>query len=407
MERAGRTQMHFDKGLDKLRQVGQRRHEEENMRNERRRNYSKEATLIVDLEGVQEGKAEDIIKMATEKIGGGNILSVRPRLGKEYEMTLRNEDLCDILLDGITIKGKDCEVRKLQTREFVVSFMHLPAYLEDKDIINKLEVWGVRPTSQIKRRVYPGTEVEDGTRFVRVKFPDQVVSLPYSAKFETAEGAQFFRIIHDRQVKTCRLCMNPGHILRDCPDFKCYKCEEQGHFARDCNAVMCPDCHKALAKCECWMESEEEEQNIEIGTEEESRQMYKELEKAESNNAGGEEAEVESELVESGTLGDIGEEQMLEEAWTLKDTSLEDTELENKEEQQRECEQREDEEEIDEQKTEGYKRDREMSRMQRRRTLKVKPNIESAKKRKEKLKEKTVYRGRFEVLSGLEEEKVE
>lgn len=87
--------------------------------------------------------------MVTEKIGGGNILAVRP---------LRNEDMCDILLDG-----KECGVRKLQTREYAASFMHLPACLEDKDIFNKLEAWGVHPTSQIKRRVYPGTEVEDGT----------------------------------------------------------------------------------------------------------------------------------------------------------------------------------------------------------------------------------------------------
>lgn len=127
-----------------------------------------------------------------------------------------------------------CEVKKLKDRVFVVSLMHLPAYLEDSIIVDKLEGWGVVPISQIKRRVYPGSAIEDGTRFVKVKFPKEVASLPYSARFETAEGTQYFRIIHCRQVKTCRLCLSPEHIIKDCPNFTRFKCEEQGHFGRDC-----------------------------------------------------------------------------------------------------------------------------------------------------------------------------
>ncbi len=107
-------------------------------------------------------------------------------------------------------------------------------------------------------RTYPGTEIADGTRYMKAKFPQEVTSLPYSSKFETAEGTQYFRIIHDRQVKTCRLCMDPGHVLKDCPEFKCYQCEEQGHFARSCNAVRCPECRKVLVRCECWMEGGED-----------------------------------------------------------------------------------------------------------------------------------------------------
>lgn len=403
MEMAGEIQTDIDKGLDKRRSVDKGINGEHNRRNERGRKYSKEATVIIDLEGVQDGKAEDIIKMVTEKIGGGHILAVRPRLGREYEITLRNEDMCDILLDGITIKGKDCVIRKLQTREYVVSFMHLPAYLEDKDIFNKLDNWGVHPTSQIKRRLYPGTEVEDGTRFVRVKFPDQVVSLPYSTKFETAEGTQFFRIIHDRQVKTCRMCLNPGHILRDCPDFKCHLCEEQGHFARDCDAVRCPDCHKVLVKCECWMVNEERP-NKETDSEVECRQIHKEVEE-EEKNYGGEQAEVEREEETNGTQREK-EEQMMEEERTLEETSLKGRELEHKKEQE-ESEQEEDEKETEKQKSEGYKRDREFTRMQRRSLLKVKPNIDCARKRKEKMKEKATFRGKCEVLRSILEEEEE
>ncbi|KAL0147147.1 hypothetical protein M9458_057671 [Cirrhinus mrigala] len=202
-----------------------------------KRKYLKEATVIVNVEEINEVRAMDIIKAVTEKYGNGKILALRPRQGKEYELTMENKEVCDDLADGLLVKGVNCEVKKLQNRDYVVSFMHLPAYLDDEMILNKLEGWGVFPLSKIKRRLYPGTNIEDGTRFVKVRFPREIVSLPYSTKLETAEGPQFFQVMHSNQVKTCKLCMSPDHLVKDCPDFRCYKCEERGHFARDCDTV--------------------------------------------------------------------------------------------------------------------------------------------------------------------------
>ncbi|KAL0147150.1 hypothetical protein M9458_057674 [Cirrhinus mrigala] len=45
--------------------------------------------------------------------------------------------------------------------------MHLPVYLDDKEILEKLEGWGVDPITKVKRRRYPGTDIEDGTRFLK------------------------------------------------------------------------------------------------------------------------------------------------------------------------------------------------------------------------------------------------
>lgn len=109
----------------------------------------------------------------------------------------------------------------------VFSFLNLPTYIQDEEITRKLTEWGVTAVSTIKRRMWPGTDIADGTR---VRFTDTVKSLQYSTKFETMRGTEHFRVIHDRQVKVCRLCSQPGHIARDCPSLKCFKCRKKGHY---------------------------------------------------------------------------------------------------------------------------------------------------------------------------------
>ncbi len=145
------------------------------------------------LRNVKDVRAADIIKAVTERIGDGRILAVRPKQAREYEVTLEREEDTELLTDGLMINGINCEVKRLKNRDYVVSFMHLPVYLADEEILNKLEGWGVSPISKLKRRVYPGTSIEDGTRYVKTRFPKEVASLPYSTKMETAEGPQYFR----------------------------------------------------------------------------------------------------------------------------------------------------------------------------------------------------------------------
>ncbi len=54
--------------------------------------------------------------------------------------------------------------------------MHIPMYIDNQEIIDKLEGWGVTPISDVKRQVYPGMTVEDGTRFLKSCFPEEVVT---------------------------------------------------------------------------------------------------------------------------------------------------------------------------------------------------------------------------------------
>lgn len=233
---AGESRRRNDHGLDKQQRDGHGQGKETRKENMKRM-YKKEVTITVDLRDEKEVRALDIIKAVTKKICEGKILVVRPKQMNGYEVTLEREEDTEVLMDGLDIKGMTFEVKSLHNGDYVVSFMHLPAYTEDEDILNKLEQWGVIPISIIKRRVYPGTNMEDGTRFVKARFPREVASLPYSTKMETAEGPQYFRVMHSHQVKTCRLCMSPDHVVKDCPDFRCFKCDEKGHFARNCNGV--------------------------------------------------------------------------------------------------------------------------------------------------------------------------
>lgn len=386
-----------DSGTDKRQRDGQRRMDY----NERI--YSKEATVIVNLTEMRDARAEDIMKAVNERLGRGKILAVRPRQGKEYEVTLINTDACEDLEEGLMIKEKLCEIRRLQTREYVVSFIHLPAYIGDAEILDKLQTWGVTPASVIKRRMYPGTDIADGTRYLRVKFPKEVTSLPYSTKFDTEEGTQYFRIMHDRQVKTCRLCMNPGHMFKDCPDFKCFQCDEQGHFARDCDAVKCPECRKVMVKCECWMEEENEPQNAE--SDNVGRQMLKEIEPENVKETGKEDGgNKETNVRNQEEMEEKRQETPMEEGiWTPLEISQET--MEEMDRQGHDLNDKEKEKEETNEKEKGAeKMDCRKDRREtlRRRTVKVIPNVESAKKKR--LLRKEQVENRFKVLMEEEEE---
>ncbi|CAM4557585.1 unnamed protein product [Leuciscus chuanchicus] len=201
-----------------------------------REKYSKELTVEVEVEGTEKIFMMELLKGVKKECG--EVIGCRVRGERTYELTMKDEEAKGKLMDGVRIKGVMVHARDILNNDMVVSFINLPVYLEDEKILSKLEEWGVRPMSPIKRRVWPGTDTVDGTRFLKVRFTEQVCSLPYSTKFETLRGTEYFRVIHDRQVRVCRLCIKPGHIFRECPEFKCFKCGKSGHYARDCEERM-------------------------------------------------------------------------------------------------------------------------------------------------------------------------
>ena len=197
--------------------------------------FEKNLTVSVEIVGDEKITMMELLRGINEVCGA--VIGCRFKGDKKYEITMNHSKGKERLIDGFKIKNCQIMARDLSNDELVVSFMNLPVYITDEEILEKLNGWGVNATSPIKRRRWPGTDIADGTRFCKVKFTDTVQSLPYSTKFETLEGAEHFRVIHNRQVKVCRICIQPGHVLRDCPEFTCHKCDKQGHYARECKEL--------------------------------------------------------------------------------------------------------------------------------------------------------------------------
>ena len=92
----------------------------------------------------------------------------------------------------------------------------------DNEIEERLKSTKIQLVTPIYIRLYKGTNFADGTRYVRVNFPPEIKSLPYSMKFKTVEGVVYSRVLHDNQIKVCYKCMSANHVIRDCPNIVCH-----------------------------------------------------------------------------------------------------------------------------------------------------------------------------------------
>ena len=224
------------------------------------RKYCRENTLFVNVRDNSSVKPEEIIEFINDNCGVGSLLACVPKSGNLYEITLEGKAPLQYLLEGIKIGNNTFECHEVVPSSIVVSFMHLPAYIDDNEIEATLRSMGVELLSPINRRFYPGTTIADGTRYAKVKLPDSMTSFPYTIKFRK----EYYRCIHNGQLKVCSLCYSSEHLFRACPDFKCFKCKKQGHYAKTCKSTRCKQCGQWEHRCSC-QESEHEDNDISEG----------------------------------------------------------------------------------------------------------------------------------------------
>lgn len=211
------------------------------------RKYRREHSLIVNVRDNSAVRPDAIIEYIHEHCGIGSLYACVPKSGNLYEITLDGKAPVQYLLEGIKVGNSTYEVHEVVQSSIIVSFLHLPAYIDDEDIEHSLRELDVELLSSINRRFYPGTTIADGTRYVRVKLPPNMSSFPYTMKFHK----EYYRCIHNGQLKVCSLCYSADHLFRECPRFVCFRCKQQGHYARTCKNKKCEECREWEHRCDC------------------------------------------------------------------------------------------------------------------------------------------------------------
>lgn len=211
----------------------------------------KEATVVVKVDNNSTVLAAQVIRSIEYMNGVGKVLACVPRNADCYEVMVENIEIVENLLGTLKIAGQEYECRKIHDDTKTVSIMHLPSFVTDDQIRAKIEQLGVRIISRITRKKHRDSDVYDGTRIMRVKFNDNIKSLPYTMKFSDGQMERYYRVIHSDQVKSCYRCAGTDHMARSCPDIQCRKCLQHGHLQYSCFMVQCPCGIYGSDSCTC------------------------------------------------------------------------------------------------------------------------------------------------------------
>ena len=218
-----------------------------------KKKYDENATVKVDNIGTEQIGAVAVILAAEEICGKNTVLAVVPDKERKdsYEITMDTVENACLLTNGLTIGGLEFDCSLVHSDSITVSFLYVPAYIKDKVILDKLREKNITIVSQVYRHTYPGTQVADGTRLVKVQFPPGMVSLAWSMAFDVQGRRRYFKVVHNRQRKVCSECFSPDHVFKECPNIKCRKCGQLGHMQRECRNKRCVMCGNFPHECMC------------------------------------------------------------------------------------------------------------------------------------------------------------
>ncbi|KAK6178282.1 hypothetical protein SNE40_013085 [Patella caerulea] len=215
--------------------------------------FIKDCTMRVNVGNIRRISASEVIDaIECMSVESDPVKACVPRGLNRYEVTLSSEEIAQAVLhEGISVKDEVLESNFVSNKTKIVSILNLPYYIEDHVIENKLKRWDVQIEGHIRYPFDKNTGCPDGTRLMKVIFPPGVSSLPFSVRFQTIEGFEYFGLRHDDQDKVCFHCLSNTHLKAECPTFRCLKVNLTGHIQRKCNTSFCVACQAFSPLCEC------------------------------------------------------------------------------------------------------------------------------------------------------------
>lgn len=132
-------------------------------------------------------KLAKILKpLYSEKYGEDAVVAlVRKRDG--YEITFSSKEAAQECLDnGFQIERRQYDAVSVSNSDLLVNLNSVPAYVDDSEIIKKLENLGCTAVNEVRRVKIEG--VETGRRKVLVQLPSNMRSLPRAINVKSAIG---------------------------------------------------------------------------------------------------------------------------------------------------------------------------------------------------------------------------
>ncbi|ESO90418.1 hypothetical protein LOTGIDRAFT_65409, partial [Lottia gigantea] len=217
------------------------------------RRYAKENTVKVNAVDLKKVFMINFIEAAERCIGEGSVFACVPRPPNSIEITLNSvENAMRLCEEGLTIDNDNYSVELCFSKNTVVSIFNLPSHIDDNVITDKLEQYKIEIVDKVVRHYYKQRpDVADGTRHVKCTFPPNFHSLPWAMQFDTPDGPQTFKVVHNNQSKVCFKCLSPDHEKKECPKIQCRKCKVYGHMAFKCETSKCDKCGKYVTLCGC------------------------------------------------------------------------------------------------------------------------------------------------------------
>lgn len=237
--------------------------EDKDEREKMNHTYDINNAIIVNV-GSHDIEEDDILDAIEDICGDDTVMACVPCGKNIYEISMINTDCKNILLPRFNIGEVSVNASSVNETSTVVSIMHMPPYVTDATIAEKMESYNIQIVSpifrkfRIRKKRNRTRKVADGTRYFRVKFPKGVKSLPWSLSFHIEGVNRYFKTIHDNQMQVCFKCCSPDHMARDCSLNKCYSCLEFGHISKYCPDKYCSECDERWTDCECSTDTDDE-----------------------------------------------------------------------------------------------------------------------------------------------------